>query len=330
MRANCIVFSEPGSVGHGEIDVPEPGPGQLVTRTLFSGVSTGTESRVLSGKQEGSVFPLIPGYENVGEIVAAGPRTMLQVGTRVFVAAHRYDSLGKAITWGAHVSHSITDEGSVNPIPDGVAPELAVYGKVSAISLHGVKRGRLMPNEWVVVLGLGLIGHLVVQHAVARGGRVIAIDVDAGRSEAAKRAGAEIVLDGTRRDVVDEVKRITGGGANVAFDATGRSDTLDVSASMLKPRAWHSDIGGVSRLVIQGSIVGSVCLDYTSSLFMPEIDVITARDNDRVDIAESLIMMATGAIDPGAIEATEYAASDAENAYRHLLEKKPMRIFFRW
>lgn len=329
MKAQCIVFPQPLSATVGEVDVPSPGSGQLLSKTRLTGVSTGTETRVYRGKQEGATFPLIPGYENLGEIVEAGPETTVPVGQRVFVRSHFYDSGRYSRSWGSQVSHSLTTEEKAIPVPASVSDEQAVYAKVAGIALHGVKRARVAPGEWVVVVGLGLIGHLVVQQAVAAGARVIAVDVAEDRLDLAERAGANHVLDAREPDAPEMAREISGGGADVAFDATGIPSVLGPSIRYLKERPWDSEPTDCARLVLQGSLEGSFTLDYMAT-FRPEIDIIVPRDNDTQDMIDSLDLMARGKLHPEIIPATRYSYRECAEAYQKLVNREIMRVLYSW
>ena len=192
-----------------------------------------------------------------------------------------------------------------------------------------MKRAKVAAGEWVVVVGLGIIGHLVVQHASIRGAKVVAIDIDEQRRALAKDAGAHEALDARAADVVDRVHAITGGGAAVAFDATGRADTLDPTSLYLKPRAWDCDPAECGRLVLQGTVEGPVCLDYMA-LFRREIDLITPRDCDTADMVDSLALMADGRLRPELIRSEVYSYRDAATAYPRLVDRTAMRVLYRW
>ncbi|TVQ22611.1 MAG: hypothetical protein EA382_11780 [Spirochaetaceae bacterium] len=329
MKAQCIVFPKALEATVGEIDIPDLGPGQLLCRTLLTGVSTGTETRVYRGKQRGAEFPLIPGYENLAVVEKAGSDTTVKPGERLIVRTHLYDPAPYTKCWGSQVSHTLTDEGKLCRVPAGVRDEDAIFAKVSGISLHGVKRARVAAGEWVVVVGLGLIGHFVVQHCVARGAKVIAVDTVADRLALAQKAGALHALDARDTNVVETAKEITGGGAAVAFDATGVASVLEPTSRYLKPREWDDDLAHCPRLVLQGTVEDPVSLEYFA-LFRPEIDLITPRDCDTADIADSLDLMARKKIDPGIVAATRYSYRDCAEAYPRLVSREIMRVVFTW
>ena len=329
MKAQCIVFPRPLEATIGRVEVRDPQAGELLTRTRITGVSTGTETRVYSGNQVGSTFPLIPGYENIGEVIAAGSDTQVPVGQRMFVRTHLYDPAPYSRCWGSQVSHSLTNEKGLVLIPDAVPDEDAIYAKVAAISLHGVKRARVQADDWVVVVGLGIIGHLVVQHAVARGARVIAVDMARDRLELADQAGASATIDAGASDAVEQAHEITGGGANVAFDATGIASVLQKTAGYLREPAWDDDAERPGRLVLQGSPEDPISLDY-DDLFRRETNLIIPRDCTTLDLVDSLSLMASGDLKPGIIASSRFSFRECANVYPRLVNRDLMRVLFDW
>jgi threonine dehydrogenase-like Zn-dependent dehydrogenase len=178
-------------------------------------------------------------------------------------------------------------------------------------------------------VGLGIIGHLALQHAVARGAWAIGIDIDESRLQLARQAGALHAINGRERDTVQQVMSITEGGAHVAFDATGIASMLESTSKYLRPRPWDGDPAACSRLVLQGSLEDPVSVDYWA-LFMPELDLIVPRDCDTQDLVDSLSLMATGSIRPEIIPATTYSYRDAAEAYPRLVDREIMRVLFSW
>jgi 2-desacetyl-2-hydroxyethyl bacteriochlorophyllide A dehydrogenase len=329
MKANCIVFPAPETVESGEVELSSPTPDQILTETILTGVSTGTETRVFRGGQKDTNFPVIPGYENLGRVMEAGDQSGYTTGERVFVRAHRYDPGPYTMMWGSQVSHSLTSGPAAIRVPENVTDEDAIYAKVSGISLHGVKRAHVRSDEWVAVVGLGIIGHLVVQHCVARGARVIAIDLDADRCRRAEEAGAETSIDGRSDRLAEQVFELTDGGVSAAFDATGIARMLEPTSKLLRPRSWDESPELAPRLVLQGTVEEPVTLDYFT-LFSPELDLITPRDCDTQDLVDSLSLMSEGRIHPSIIPATVASFRDAPDLYPRLVSREVMRVLFRW
>jgi 2-desacetyl-2-hydroxyethyl bacteriochlorophyllide A dehydrogenase len=329
VQADVIVFTGPNQVAFDSFQLPLPGPGQVLTRTLFTGVSTGTETRVLAGDESGCDFPLIPGYENVGEIIAVGKRVDLAVGTRVFVR-NSITPPGLGRCWGAHMSYTLTDFASLLPLPPKIDPIHGLYAKTGGIALHGVMRGRIREGEQVVVVGLGLIGHLAAQIAIALGAKVIGVDLDNTRLVAACKAGLVYGVNAAQEDPVKAVQDRFGGGADVAIDVTGVAATVDRTARLLRPRPWHPPVPTRTRLVILGSYQDPVVFSYHPSLFDLEPDILPSRDCTEEDMERVLAMIAAGRLKPGFIPAKEFAHQDAPDAYKTLQEKRLVRAIFRW
>ena len=88
MEASAVVLTRPESVAVSRLALSQPGPADVVVDVAFSGISTGTERLLFEGRMPpfpGMGYPLVPGYEACGEIVAAGPASAMRVGQWVFV-----------------------------------------------------------------------------------------------------------------------------------------------------------------------------------------------------------------------------------------------------
>lgn len=328
MKSKAIIFSEAKKVKLGHIDVPEPADDQLIVKTVYSGVSTGTETRVLKGGQAGAEFPLIPGYENVGEVVAVGRGCRLEKGEIVFHAGSSFTGAYQKC-WGAHLELALICEGDAFPVPEGLDPTEAVHTKVGAIALHGVKRADVTAEDTVAVVGLGLIGHWAAQCARARGARVIGIDRDKERLEMARAAGIESLVDASSENVKEKVDSYSGGKVTVAMDVTGVPHTIMETARLVRAMPWSPPFPASARLVILGSYTEPIILNY-DPLFMTEIDILFSRDTRPDDISDMLNLLAQRKVNPGALSTRFFDVDDAPEAYRQMLEGKIMRIAFKW
>jgi 2-desacetyl-2-hydroxyethyl bacteriochlorophyllide A dehydrogenase len=325
--SKCIVFEAPFEVAFAEIDVPAPGPGRVVTRTLFTGVSTGTETRVLRGA-EVDQFPLIPGYENVGEVVEVGPGVSLVPGQLVFHGGS--DFTGRyARCWGAQAGVALIEAANAIPLPAGLDPVKALYAMVGGIALHGVNRARVTTADTVAVVGLGLIGSLAAQAARARGARVIAIDREQDRLATAKAAGFE-VLDAGGDGLEAQVRALCGGGVDVAIDATGVASAVEQTARLVRSMPWNPPYPASSRVVLLGSYTEPVAFSYHPTLFDNEPDILPSRYTTRQEMEEMLQLLASGGVDPSLLPARVLPFGEAPGAYRDLLDRKQMRVVFDW
>ncbi len=329
MKSKAIVFRDAYKVEIAEIDVPKPGAGQVLTKTLYSGVSTGTETRVLAGAQAGADFPLVPGYENLGQIVEVGEGVSFKPGTIVFVGPSDFTS-PYTRCWGAHVEYALKNASQVFPVPEGTDPALAVYTKVGAIALHGVKRASVTQKDTVAVVGLGLIGHLAAQCAKAMGATVIAIDMAPARLDAAKQAGVDYAVNAAKENVEQRVKEISNGGVDVAIDATGIAKLVDSTARLVHTKPWAPPYPPSGRVVILGTSNEPISFSYSPTLFDNEPDIFPSRDTVPDDLSEMMQLIAAGKVKPDVIPAKQFDFKDAPAAYEELIDKKLMRMVFSW
>jgi len=328
IKSRAIVFTAPHQVEIKYLKIPDPKAGELLIRSLYSGVSTGTETRVLSGKQTGGNFPLIPGYESVGRILACGESTSLKPGDIVFHTGSRFTGEFTKC-WGAHVEYALVKEDDAYSVPKGLDPLDAVFAKVGAIALHGVKRAQISQQDTVVIVGLGLIGHLAAQCAKAYGARVIGVDTNPQRLKLAAAAGIEFLVNAAEENVKAKVNEYGNANVSVVIDATGIASELKNSARLVRPMPWSSPYPASPRLVILGSYTDPIVMDY-DPLFMDEVDILFSRDTRPDDIRDMLNLLKEKKVKPKVLNATCYDASEAPQAYGELVEKKLMRVVFKW
>ncbi|MBA3520693.1 MAG: zinc-binding dehydrogenase [Rhizobiales bacterium] len=206
-------------------------------RTLFSGISAGTElsqyrgsnpfmtkrwdeGRRLFVEGEGRSwdYPVRNlGYEEVGEIVEVG-REVSHVGPgqRVFG------------TWG-HRTHHVAPLDYVLPrlMPEGADPRIGVFSHIGAVALNGVHDGNIRIGDTVAVFGLGVQGQIVAQAARRSGADVIGIDPVASRRDMAVRLGVQEALDPGAGGIAEIIKERTGGlGADVCIEVSGAPAAL--------------------------------------------------------------------------------------------------------
>jgi threonine dehydrogenase-like Zn-dependent dehydrogenase len=235
---SVLVFEAPHTVNvASEADRPLEAH-ELRLRTLFSGISAGTELTGYRGtnpylhkrwdgerrlfvadERSAPEYPLTGwGYEEVGEIVELGSDiTDLAVGQRVYG------------TWGHRTSRVVTaDYARARILPGHVEPILGIFSQIGAIALNGILDAQINLGETVAVFGLGVVGQLVAQLARISGARVIGVDLIESRLELAQRLGAHVVLDGRAGSAAEEIKQLTGGrGADVCIESSGATAALN-------------------------------------------------------------------------------------------------------
>ena len=183
--------------------------------------------------------PLPLGYSAAGEVVAvgAGLEGAFRVGQRVAVAGAGLAN---------HAELNVVPRNLVAPIPDGVSDEEACFGTLASIALAGVRNLAPQLGDVVLVVGVGLVGQLASQLLALSGARVVAVDVDPGRLDLAKRTGAELTWRLGEAGLAEAVAALTGGvgcdGILIAA-ATDSSEPLEIAAELARDRAHVVMVG---------------------------------------------------------------------------------------
>ncbi|MGH7903142.1 MAG: zinc-dependent alcohol dehydrogenase [Candidatus Dormibacteraceae bacterium] len=274
------VVSNPGVVEIREAAVPKLRPGQLLIETHISGISAGTELMVLDGTlpsvARGLVrYPLVPGYENVGRVVAAAPGVM---GFREggWVCSEGSPSFqGLQSCWGGHSEYVQVEGKEAFPLPAGMAPETAVFTVLASIALHGIQRGRVRIGETVAIFGQGAVGLLALQICRLAGAeRLIAVDRLPSRLELARQAGADdtVLVEGGDEAAVaraaDEIVRLTHGrGADLVVEVTGSPQVASAAVVACRERG---------RFLLLGMYPSPVRLDCWD-LYTRELEILSSR-----------------------------------------------------
>jgi threonine dehydrogenase-like Zn-dependent dehydrogenase len=130
-------------------------------------------------------------------------------------------------------------------IPDGVTDEQVVLlADIDSTGFSGAESGGIKIGDSVVVFAQGPIGLCATVGAKLMGASlIIGVDGDTNRLGIARRMGADVVLDYREVDVVAEVKRLTGGGVDVAIEALGTQETFENSLRCLRPGGTLSSLG---------------------------------------------------------------------------------------
>ncbi|QYC39156.1 Putative L-galactonate oxidoreductase [Nonomuraea coxensis DSM 45129] len=223
-----ITFEEPGRVRVGQETPADIVPGSVRVRTIYSGVSAGTELTAYRGTNpylnrkwdterrlfvEGRThaYPLSGwGYQEVGEVVEAAPDVAdPPVGSLVWgIWGHRAEAVLPAGTLLGHV------------LPPGADPLGGVFARVGAIALNAVHAADIHLGDQVAIFGQGVIGLLATRLAVLSGARVVAADAIPDRLELARRYGAAETFD-VRAGSVAEFTRKRVEGADTVIELSG-------------------------------------------------------------------------------------------------------------
>jgi threonine dehydrogenase-like Zn-dependent dehydrogenase len=270
-KMKATVFHGKNDIRVEEVDRPSAGIGEAVIRVTLTTIC-GTDLHILRG--EYPVKPgLIIGHEPVGVIEELGAGlTGYEIGDRVLVGAITpcgqcraclsgqlsqcghgagYEALGG---WrfgntinGAQAEFLLVPNAQANlaKIPDELTDEQVVLlADIASTGISGAESGKVRIGDSVVVFAQGPIGLCATAGAKLMGATlIIGVDGDDNRLAMAKRMGADVVLDYRAVDVVAEVQRLTGGGADVAIEALGTQPTFESALRSLRPGGTLSSLG---------------------------------------------------------------------------------------
>ncbi len=308
MRAAVVrSFTEPLVVE--QIEVPSPGPHEALVEVAYTGVCH-TDLHAAHGDWPVKPTPpFVPGHEGVGTVVAVGDQV-----TRVAVG----DVVGNAWLWsacgeceycetgwetlcprqknggysvdGSFGRYMLVDSRYAPIVPEGV--DLSAVGPVlcAGVTVYkGLKVTDTKPGEWVLVSGIGGLGHIAVQYAVAMGRRVAAVDVDDEKLALARTHGAEVTVNAaTSPDPAAQIQEQTGGGVHGAL------------VTAVNAHAFPQAVGALRR----GGTVTLVGLppeQFPLDIFTTVLLGLTVRGSivgTRKDMAEALDFFARGKVRP--------------------------------
>ncbi|WP_328916855.1 MULTISPECIES: Zn-dependent alcohol dehydrogenase [unclassified Streptomyces] len=262
-----------------DIELPEPGPGQVRIRLAAAGVCHSDLS--LSNGTLRQPVPAVLGHEGAGTVVAVGEGvTHVGPGDRVVLnwapacGSCHFCGLGEpwlcansgeaattpyatlvsdgsplhpGLGTAVFAEETVVAAGAVLPLPDGVPLTDAALLGCAVLTGYGAVHhaAAVREGESVAVYGVGGVGLAVLQSArIAGAGRIIAVDVAPGKEELAKAAGAtDFVVSG--EDTAKRVRRLTGGhGADVAIECVGRADTIRTAWSSTR-RGGRTTVVGI-------------------------------------------------------------------------------------
>jgi 3-hydroxyethyl bacteriochlorophyllide a dehydrogenase len=289
----AVVLDQPGQLALRSLPLDAAGEADVVVRTHWSGISTGTERLLFSGRMPpfpGMGYPLVPGYETVGTVVQVGAASGRRVGERVFVPGARCFGQTRGLFGGAASLLVVPGARTV-----AVEPELgegAVLLALAATAQHACwGSGGDTPG---LIVGHGALGRLLARLAVAHGGaRPTVWESDParrGRDEA-----YEVIdpADDPRRDY------------HTVVDCSGSAELLDEL---------------IGRTAKGGEIVLAGFYETVSFRFVPaflrETRLRVAAEFGPADLAAVTRMAGEGRLSLDGIITHRAAPADADGAYR--------------
>jgi len=288
-----------------EVEVPRPGRGEVLVKIEACGVCH-TDLHAAEGDWPVKPNPpFIPGHEGVGHVAAVGEGvTHVKEGDRVGVPwlysacgycehclggwetlCEQQKNTGYSLN-GGFAEYSLANADYVGHLPDGIGfVEIAPVLCAGVTVYKGLKVTDTRPGDWVVISGIGGLGHMAVQYAKAMGLNVAAVDVDDSKLQLATRLGATVTVNARSTEPAAFLKKEIGGAHGVLVTA-------------VSPKAFEQALGMVRRggtVSLNGLPPG----DFPLPIFGMVLNGITVRGSivgTRLDLKEALAFAAQGKV----------------------------------
>lgn len=317
-----------------ERETPQPKGAEVVLRVIAAGVCH-SDLHIWDGyydigggqklrlQDRGVKLPLTMGHENVGEVVAVGPEAKgVSIGDVRLI--HPWMGCGECVVCrrgeenlcvkpcsvgihrgGGFATHVLVPHPRYLFGIGSLAPERAAPLACSGVTAYGAlkKVSDTLRDEPVVMIGAGGVGLMALAlHGKMGGKSTVVVDIDPAKRAAAKAAGAGVVIDGSAKDALDQIRAATGGGAWSVIDFVGAGATvkLGVDATIKGGKVVVVGLFGgdvtistpffpMKALTVQGSYVGSLpeiaeLLELVNRKGAPDVPVAT-RPLDQVNAA---------------------------------------------
>ena len=265
----AAVLHGPGDLRLEERPIPQPGPGEVLVEVGACAIC-GSDLHLLDGHFPRAKFPVVPGHEIMGRVIALGPGVEgVPLGIRACIENHvacgecdfcrgGRENLCRAARSigfnadGAYARHMAAPARCVIPLPDAVEDAAGSVMQTLGTGYHAaVARARLEPGETCVILGMGPVGLCALASAKLAGARVLALDALPERLAAARAMGADEAVNVREEDPLEAAARFTGGlGADAVIEAVGGSQKETVRQAVKMARR-----GG--RAVVVGHFAGA-------------------------------------------------------------------------
>lgn len=293
ITTTAVVFAQPGQLSLEPLELTPPGPEDVVVDIQWSGISTGTERLLWTGRMPsfpGMGYPLVPGYESVGRVTQAGERSGVPEGATVFVpGANCYGSVRGL--FGGAASRVVVPGQRVVPIPAAMA-ERGVLMALAATAYHAVATPVAQLPQLIV--GHGVLGRLIARVTLAVGGEPPVVwETDAGRAQGGQ--GYQVIHPD--QDQRHDYRTIC--------DVSGDATLLDRLIARLAPQG---------EITLAGFYSERLSFSFPPA-FMREARLRVAAEFKEPDLREALALAEAGSLSLDGLITHRHPAQEAEAAY---------------
>lgn len=333
MKGKQIVFERKGRAVLADMEVPQPGAGEIVIENDYTVISAGTERanlvQLANTVTAARGFPFYPGYSGAGRVCVIGDGVDdFKIGDRVVVK------------WGGHRSHTIKPAKDILRIDDSSIALLdAAFAPIAAFSFLGVRKLKIELGESAMIAGLGILGIFAVQVAALSGAiPVLALDFDAARRDLAVQLGAAEAFAPDEANVIESIKAATGGGGpNAVVEVTGSAAALQQALEYI---AWEGRISLLGCTRVSDKLIDyykyvhkrGIALIGAHSFTRPRHESAPGRWTERNDYEAFLKLVGAGKLQTRPLISEIVSPEDAPAVFARLAdaENAPLGIVFDW
>ena len=329
------LMTAPKEITFREVDIPEPGPDQVLVKIKRIGVC-GSDIHVFHGMHPYTKYPVTQGHEVSGKIVKLGQYVSnLQVGQRVTIepqvfcgrchpCLHGKYNLCENLkvmgfqTVGTASEYFAVDASKITPLPEGMSYNEGAMIEPLAVTVHAGKRFADMKGAKVAVLGAGPIGILLSQAVKALGAAEVMItDISEKRLELAKSVGADYAINTAKEDFGEALVACFGPDkADVIYDCAGNDITMNSAIQNARK-------GSTIILVAVFAKMANVDL---AKLNDSELDLNTSMMYRHEDYVDALRFVNEGKIQLKPLESAHFAFKDYQKAYEYIDANREMTM----
>jgi threonine dehydrogenase-like Zn-dependent dehydrogenase len=349
MTMSAVVMRK-GSLELVEAPVPQPGAGEVLVKTLATGIC-GSDLHALAHSAELvagvkavagiELFkldePVVMGHEFCAEVVEYGPGTRgtFVPGTRVTSAPvllrPEMVMIGYAglETPGAYSEYMVLSEDLLVRVPDNLPSDIAALAEPLAVALHAVNRGALGSDDVPIVIGCGPIGLAVIAVLKMRGiGPIIAADFSPARRALATALGADIVVDPRETSPYVSWQSVAAAPDPARY---GRQTTMFPEFSF-RPSVVFECVGvpGVIQQILAGAapcskvVVAGVCMEedtfQPTFALLKEVDIVFCMSYTLQEFTQALGHLAAGELQAAPLITSRVGLEDVPEAFARLAD----------
>ncbi|MEM3586367.1 MAG: alcohol dehydrogenase catalytic domain-containing protein [Candidatus Jordarchaeaceae archaeon] len=323
-----------------EVEEPKPKANEVVVEVEASALC-GTDLHILDGTLLNKAYkqpPIIIGHEWAGTVVEVGSAaSKFKVGDRVFSAPSfscgickfclegRPNLCDKRGVFGLHAPGSNAEfiaapQESLYHLPKGISFKIGcLIGDTLGTAYHAIRRAQIQPGDIVALWGLGPVGMTIAQMAkIAGASKLIAIDVVPSRLEQITKLGiADLAINSKEKDVVKEIRELTGGiGADITIEATGVDMALGQAFDALRK-------GG--KLLLVGTHSKNFNL-WSLAVMYREISLIGTFAHVPVEAERFVNLVESGRVKLEPLITHEFGLDEVNTAFELFMARKTNKV----